>query len=377
MSGLQVTFDHLSHTTNEAAVEVLSGALSTDAPGVRAKAVQALLVRQSEKSAKLLISKWARLDAEHHELVRPAAAWMLPFVSDSLQGPEATIIKGLQVASDLRLTPLIDRMASLAETGKTKEIRNAATNSVSQISDHLGSEARRTRPSTSVRVKCTVRLHESVRRYSLHQNHRLVESFLACSTWADNELRKAFSPESDVATVLVKQLEASENPGVIELLASAIHRRDIPDCVAQVIETRSDAAFRTAFLTALGSNPNATTLNNLRELQGLACCQGGINRLQEVEHQDRPAFLHARSVTTATTPSSENWLDSLAIACRAVLEREHGNHSRSEKTCDLTSAAVSVFQNCAPLPATVWLTAAKIIASDDDYGIENDVRANL
>ena len=116
------------------------------------------------------------------------------------------------------------------------------------------------------------RLADSVRRFSMHRNEELVDAFLLVSTWGDADLRQMISDKGPTMDLICARLAQASHPGVIDLLAGFVRRRNLHQRIGQIHCSRTDEPFRDALLRKIGVEPTATVLRNLREIGLPQCC---------------------------------------------------------------------------------------------------------
>ena len=274
MEALALTYETLATTRNEAAIDVLLSLLGRPNDPNRKSAINALLRRTEPRAPESLLASWETLAPEDIYLMRASKKWFKESIATALEGKGDSLARAIQAASDLRLVDVVPKLILLAESHGVAEVRQAAGDAVQTLVAPLGDEARNDRGQAAVRGPIIARLVDSVRRFAMHRNEQMVESFLMTSAWSDPDLRQILSEPSTIRELIAKQLAQSTQPGVLDLLAGYIRRKNMPDWLASITTGRQDVAFRDALLRRIGSEPTATSLKNLQAIGMPQSCAG-------------------------------------------------------------------------------------------------------
>lgn len=300
-TGMDLTFDLLATTRNEAAVGVLATSLEAADPQIRCRGLDSLLRRRSHRGAMHVLGLWKNLSDAELQTVQEHPAAMQPVVAevlaDSAEHPLwSAAIDALRM---LNLTELLPPLIDRAEASGDRQIREPLLAATIELCSTLGTTARRGREAAGRRLPVLRRLAESVRRFEFHRCEELCVAFLAVSRWSDCELSTLLGDGSRTARWLAPPLTHSALPAVIQLLAGYVCRREIPETVRGPLRSRCDESFREQLLQCVTATPAVTTLRNLRALGPLACLadwQTVAGRTRPVHHA---ALVHALSATCA------------------------------------------------------------------------------
>jgi hypothetical protein len=349
MKGLELTFETLAKSRNEAALDVLVAALGDPDSQIRNQGVQALLCREERRAPTMLLAHWSKLEAEDLALLRARPTWIRAAVDDALGHRSAFCKQALAAAESLHLTDVLPTLISLAESAIPRSFRLRASEVVQNIITPLGENARANRDQSTIRGPAISRLAESVRQFDLHRNAHLVEAFLSASNWCDPELRHFLSQAGQEADLLCQQLSESTNPSVMQLLAGFLRRRNVHDRILELIRSRNDPSFRSTLLRTIGGDPTQTVLRNLEQMGMPKCCQGGEALLRELSGDCQSALIH---VHVACNP---DYVATLHLVAAAI---ESG-------TQECLTAATIALSRCEVPNARSWMRAALHVAEED------------
>ncbi len=361
MQGLNLTYEILAKTRNEAAVDVLLAALTDESADTRCRALTAIVSRGEPKSAEQVLAHWDLLQADDLRVLRPRKKWLAPAVAKMLKEGGEDVPVAIEAATALGITTVIGDLVSLAETSGSRQLRQIATDAVISLVQPLGYDARLDRDQPTVRGPVLARLADSVRRFSMHSNEQLVDALLLVVTWGDADFRQLIGEKSAQLDLICKRLRQSEYPGINDLVAGFLRRRRIPEPIAKIIREREQAEFRDALLRTIGSDPSATILRNLGDIGVPVSCRGGESLVEEITPEYRAA------VAQLYTAADKDALRKLNIVTAAVLRGGPG--------CE--SAAASCFGRCEVPSAETWMRAAVAIADGDQENIQRDENSHL
>lgn len=360
MQGLELTYQTLATTRNEAAVDALIAALDDPNAANRRRALGALLSRTEPRSSQQVLENWSKLNADDLRVLRPRKSWLAVAIDKALHGKGETVLTAITAATGLELTAALPQLTLLAESSASRDIQQRASDAVISIVQSLGRAARADRDQPTVRGPALARLADSVRRFSMHRNEQLVDAFLLVSTWGDAELRQMISENGPQMELICKRLQATELPGVIDLLSGFIRRKNIPQRIGGIIQSRTDEPFREALLRKITSEPTATVLNNIRDIGIPKSCLGGEEILTDIAPDYRAPMLHLY------VAGNRDVTETLHLIAAAV---------ESGSGCEI--AAAMCLSRCEVPDIDVWMRAAIPVADGDEAAIAADDNARL
>ncbi len=373
MQGLDLTFETLGKSRNEAAVDVLVATLDGPEAANRRRAIAALMCRKDPRACQLLLARWPELSEDEIELVRGRKTWMSPAIESALATPgdgatnSDQTFKAIDAAEALALHTALPTLIGLLESAgdsnlaEKSVLRGRVKSAVKSIADQLGREARRDRDQRSVRAPVITQLTDSVRRFDIHREDDLVEAFLMASTWGDAELRQMLAERGPTSNLICRLLQESSNPSIIELLVGFLRRRNLPDAITHILRRRSDVAFRDAFLRSIGDDPSQVVLRHLQLIGMPRCLRGGESILQDLPIDCRSALVH---VHVAGNP---DYVEALHVVAATA---EQG-------TQDCLAAAATALSRCELPNSNAWMRAALHLPHDDRHSDDVDETARL
>lgn len=361
MKALQLTYEILATTRNEAAVDVLLSALLDPNDPNRRLAMQALVRRTDPRAPERLLAVWDKLNPKDAQILRPKRKWITPAIKSVLDRGGDGLLNAIQAANDLGVTDVAPQLILLAECASASDVKIAASNAVVNMAQPLGRDVRDDRGQATARNPVLSRLADSVRRFSMHRNEDMVKAFLLITSWGDADLRQMLGAKTSERELLCKCLRNSTDPGVMELLAGFIRRRNLPSWLAKIITERDDEGFRDQLLAQVGAEPLTNSLRNLREMGRLACCRGGEDILDSVPVHLHAPLAHVYNETNQDTVATLNLV-------AAVIERG---------TNAAVSAGAVVLGRSKSVDIDLWMRAAIPVADADLEAIKYDATAKL
>ncbi len=361
MSRSHITFETLVHSRIDSAVDVLILALDDPDTSIRSSALQAIVSRGDSRSAAKILENWDALKPEDIALIREKKEHFAAVVDQQIQVGNESSLTAIEVAGILDLKTSLLSLISLAESSKSSQVKRRSGEVILQLVRSLGERARNNRDQSSVRGPVLARLVDSVHCYPTHRNERLIEAFLEISAWPDGDLRLMLDKPSPSRNLVCAEFKKTSKPGAIGLLAGFVRRRDLPACIGQVIQARSDAEFRDALLSVIGTESNATIQRNLQIIGMPNSCRGGERVVAEV------AIEHLSALITLYVNACNDTLQTLQVIAAAA-----------ERGGDACMAAASLGLIHAETPGTdFWMRAAIPIADGNEIAIMTDENARL
>jgi hypothetical protein len=360
MHGLKLTYQTLGHSRNEAAIDVLCAALDEADGAIRQQALTALMARTEPRAAAQVLANWAKLQPDDLPVLGQKKNWLASSIEVSLKSSGEPVLTAIAAAAKLELSSVLPQLILLAESSASRSIQQRATQAIVSMVKPLGSAARADRDQPTVRSPVLSRLADSVRRFFMHRNEAMVDAFLLVASWGDSELRNLLASSGPETDLVFRRLSQSGDPGVIELLAGFIRRRNLTDRVRETIQSRQDEPFRDALLRTIGVEPSATVLANLRDIGMPACCRGGEALIGSLP------LAYLAPLVYLYVAASRDPVETLHLIVAAV-QRHSG--------CE--AAAAFALARCEVPDADFWMRAALPVADGDPLTIAADENARL
>ncbi len=138
MQGLELTYQTLATTRNEAAVDVLIAALDDSNPANRRRALGALLSRTEPRASQQVLENWDKLNADDLRVLRPKKTWLADTIDKALRGKGEAVLTAVIAAEGLELTTVLPQLTLLAESSASRDIQQRASQAVIAIVQSLG-----------------------------------------------------------------------------------------------------------------------------------------------------------------------------------------------------------------------------------------------
>ena len=364
MQGLELTYDVLARTRNEAAVDVLLSALKKPF-SERAMALQTLVGRGEARAPAMILQRWEMLGEQDLEVLRNRKSWFADTVAAVLSGNGDDVITAIMAAESLQLTTLLPHLIGLAESTDSEKLRRHASQAVLSLSEQLGRNARSHQDLPSVRGPAAARLIESIHSFGEHGNSLLIDAFLIISTWGDHALRQIIREQSDSFRLICTRLSNSQNPELMRFLAGFLRCRDLDAGIAKLIGKRHDQAFRRVYLETIGGDFSATIQKNLPMIGIPRCLRGGEAMVQEVKDELGNQYLPA--LVQLYIAANPDHTESLHVVA-AVAEQKN-------EFCQ--ASASLALSKCAIPSAESLLRAAVNVAENNEASLAIDQNARL
>lgn len=361
-TALDLTLETLAHTPNSAADQLLSLAI-VESPSIRRQGIRALLSRKNRFGAQQIMRMWGELTDDELRAVQEFPSVMRPAVDEALRGKIGSEewLTALDILRMLSLSESLPTLIDLLESSGSTEHRNLMLTAVLQLGSTLGDAGRQGRDQASIRLPIVNRLAESVRRVDYHRCQGLCEAFLVTSVWGDRELRLLLQEDYVCARRLSEALESSSLPGVAQLVAGYVRRRNIPEVVRHAIESRRDTPFRDSLFAAVGEQPTRTTLKNLASFRPLESLLEGPALVAATKPANYSGLLYAHTYNCGDA------ITQLSVILE-VLARGH-------RSTDL--AIVATLARCTEIPDEEWLKAALLVTSADVSAVNSNPLASI
>lgn len=361
-TAIDLTLSVLSGTTNSAADDLLSLAIEEDT-SIRRSVISTMLRRKSRRGAQQILNIWNELSDDEVRAVQDYPLAMQPIIEEILRGKMGTDewYAALDALRMLSLSGLLPMLIDQIESCGQQDLRNRMLAVVLELGSALGDAARQGREQASLRLPVVRRLAESVSKLDFHRCHGLCEAFLVTSVWGDRDLRTLLQEDYQASQRLAGFLETSILPGVINLVAGYIRRRNIPNVVRQAIEVRTDHAFRECLFNYASFEPNRIALKNLsslRPLQALLDWQK-LGTTTSVANHSGLLYVH--------TANSGDAISQLTVILDVL--------SRSSRRAD--AAVCFALSKCQEIADAEWLQAAIAVTSSDTAAVFSQPVAQL
>lgn len=294
-AGLQKTFEVLTATGNEAAVDLLLPALDSPHAAIQEKALRALLDRWSAQGQREILRRWNKLDERLKQIIAERPGRIHDALRESILSGQAEAC-GLACEAILwtKDYDLVPTLITAAED-RTNLLADAAAATILALAESLYEELasprdyRIRRDPQIVRQHVLASLETSMGRFDQHRRGEILESFLLLAS-RDNASLKAIllNPHDRSYLPLLDALATGTRPGVMRLLLATIDDPHAPHSALNTLAHRTDEVFLRHLLKKIGTEPNATIKANLKRMESFPWLKNDLRRLMllsEAEQQ--------------------------------------------------------------------------------------------
>jgi HEAT repeat protein len=301
--GLSITFDLLTRSDNEAAVQVLIPALDCPNPTIQEGALIALLKRRTVAGGREILDRMSRMKPEWKTIIRQHRGRLTGALRDAILGAEAGLCEnGCRAAvmfRDYDLVPtLLTAMDSSAQPNSALAAQTALE-LVQALCEELGGgrDPSDRRDPQMIRRYVLSSLETSVHRYGQHKRREVIESFLLLAGHENATLGQILSnPLHAAQAAVIEVMSKSEQRGILRLLLSFLDDPHAPSAVLNVIAGRNDARFVHYLLRKIGREPALAMAMNLKKMTSVAWlsdCQRIVEQLDDAGQHSAVRFVMA------------------------------------------------------------------------------------
>ena len=276
-SGLSITFDLLTSTDNEAAVQVLIPALDSTNPVVQEGALIALLKRRTAAGGREILNRMSQMKPEWKTIIRQHRGRLTGALRDAILGTDVGLCEnGCRAAVMFRDYDLIPPLLTALDSSAQPNC-DLAAKTVLELVQALCEEVAGGRDPSDRRDPQMIRryvlgsLESSVYRYSQHKRREVIESFLLLAGHENPTLRQILgNPHHAVRVIMTDVLSKSAQRGVLRLLLKFLDDPLAPLTTLTVIAGRNDARFVHYLMRKIGHEPTAAMALNLKKLTSIS-----------------------------------------------------------------------------------------------------------
>ena len=249
-SGLLETFQFLTKTENETAVDVLVAGLDCPHKAIQDRALLSLLTRSCPKGHQQVFRRLARLDKRCRSIINERPERLVRAADAAIgNSDQATCAAALDGILAFRL---YDTMPALVSRLKDRDgsHRDVIAGTVLQLTEmfykELSDPKRRAKRNDleNIRRRVTATLEDAVRAFDVHHRTEPLEAFLLLAKQQNVTLRRILrEPQERTRQTLVKVMSESDRGGVIRLLLGFLEDPRMPQLMRGVLANRADVKF--------------------------------------------------------------------------------------------------------------------------------------
>jgi HEAT repeat protein len=290
--GLALTFDVLTKTPNESAVDVLIAALDDPDQFIQDHALAALLSRRTLKGHREIMSRLPTMNDRGKQLVQINPRFLGRALRENIESKDrAPCDHGCQTVVWLREYDLMPALVHIAETTDHPNSKLAAEYAL-KLAELLYQDLSDPRPATRARDPQVMRQHvlhtleKSLTRYNQHKRLEIVEAFLLLVRKDHPVLRKVLSDPIDSAYLpIIDLLTHSHRGGVVRLVLSFLDDVDPPPAAIALMGHRCDEKFIENFLRKIGNRSSLEISTNLKRLDTVVWAQAEPEILSQLDEE--------------------------------------------------------------------------------------------
>lgn len=280
-TGFQVTLTQLAHLPNRTAAKVLGIGIDGDSPPIRAACIQTYAKRTDAYSQRNFLTRLRRFTPSEINTLEVQTENFRGTIRAVLAGDDESLARAVcHMVVARNAFDEFPALVTAASRTDAEGVANAAAAACLQLARTLhdaivnySQKPSGPDPSFPRRWAVTA-LGKAVDQYSDHRRLELVESFLLISPQEHPTLLRVMCDEEHPAhETLITSLRTSPSVGAISLLARQYDNSKALKSLLEIAANRTDTAFRTAFLQALGYPVSERVLSNTLRVGRIRCIE--------------------------------------------------------------------------------------------------------
>ncbi len=257
--GLQQTFQFLTKTQNETAVDVLLAGLDCPHKAIQDRSLLALLTRSCPRGHQEVFRRLPRLDTRCRSIISERPERLLRAAGAALRNADApTCAAALEGILTFRLYDTMPALVSRL-TDRDAPNREVIARSILKLTElfykELSDPKRWAKRSDleKIRQRVTSALEETVRAFNVHRRIEPLEAFLLLAKPQNVTLRRILRDAREPSReALIDVMSKSARGGVIRLLLGFLEDPGMPQVVRSVLANRADVKFLENLLRKTG-----------------------------------------------------------------------------------------------------------------------------
>jgi HEAT repeat protein len=294
-NSLELTFDYLATTENEAATAVLLAALDHPEPSVAEGALRALLRRKSPEALEELVRRWHRIGERWKEIIAERPGILTTAIKNAFRSSNEQLVRNAADAavavSDYDLIALFGAAVSDSQHFKRQLAAEALLHFGELLYDELhGTQRGRVRrDAQAVRQFVCGYLESPAAKWAEHQSPEVLEAFLLVASRDNATLRHLLQDTHEPShEPLCEQLLRSTRPGVMRLLLSFLDDAHAPIAAIRLIGRRGDLGFFRLLCRKLVEDHSPHLEPNLARIAALGWIDDNLALVDALEESEQP-----------------------------------------------------------------------------------------
>jgi hypothetical protein len=279
-SGLTTTFEVLTRSSNEAAVDLLLRELNSPHQQIQAGVLASLLERRSPAGHREVLRQLHQHGAKWQPQIEQRRTWMAGALRNAMTSSDLRMsVNACQCALWFAEFELIPTLANLVENADHPHRELAASTLLQlaqQLYEELGAERemRRRRDPDNIRRSVLTSLERATLHYPQHKRSEALEAFLML-TPRDNAVLQSIlhDPFHSVYLPVVDYLLRDSRGGILRLLLGFLDDPHASLSMLQIIGRRADPRFIRMFLPRVATEYSPVVLQNLKRIDKIVWTQ--------------------------------------------------------------------------------------------------------
>lgn len=290
-TGLPATFQFLTATENEAALDILIAGIDSTHQPTRDRSLRAIMERLEPRGHEEVFRRLPKLDEHSRSIVSARPDRLVKVVTPALQEHDPKACKkACEAIVAFRLCDALPALLSvMSEAGHPNADR--AVDTVLKLTQEFygelsGPDDNQRKDIQNIRARITASLEDATRKYGQHQRDEIVEAFLLVAKQQNATLRNMLQrSEESSHEVIVRLLLNSQRGGVVRLLLGFLDDPQAPLVIFKVLAERKDIKFVEHFLRTVGSKPTRAVTQSLGRLEKIAWLTPGSDLLDKLDDE--------------------------------------------------------------------------------------------
>lgn len=291
---LEITFETLTASRNDATNAVLLAALQSTDGDVYDSALKSVVARRHKAGHLAVLSMWHRLSPKQRQYLQEGRGRISGALRDGVLSEEERLFENAcEVVEYFGEFDLISTLVTLAENQKHVHAEAATQlvlRLVQQLSDMIHGprdyEDRRN-PEALSRIVLES-LERSVERFRTHKRSELIEAFVILGGLSSNVLRQILDePHHPCYLTVINTLTNSDSAGVVEFLLRSLKTEHTSLNVLNVVSKRDDPTFVKKLLEFTDNLLTGKVAKNISRIRSFAWLQSGERGFQMFDEIDQ------------------------------------------------------------------------------------------
>lgn len=319
---LDTTFDLLALSPNEAAVDLLIGALEVPDDQVKVRAVSALLRSRPTRGLIEIIRRAKSLPAAARELIERSGRGLARGLRESLLSTDPALRENALALTELleefALVPVLVQLLEESTLPARAEIEHAIYELAAGLYEHLHFRIDRDEASSHLRDAQRIRhellaaLETASNHYPAHRCRQVVEGLLLLGDPDNMHLKRLFREAPEEVRALAGELLCTSNhPGVMALVFDSLAQNYPFAAALAAFSRRTDPEFICHVLRHWPRKLSPFQQKNFKELRSVAWLDAQELHLESVPpalHRALIAFLMSTGLTQQQKLSVLEWM---------------------------------------------------------------------